>query len=117
MIVPVNCGCGECPEWVMVELQGELALREADEMTQEGFDVGVMCMKDKAEINLTIGYHRLDGKVMPLKKPIVIMEKSGGGPSDEKQGAQFSVAGVIRSKILFKNRPKALISKPEAGKR
>lgn len=54
---------------------------------------------------------------MPLKKPIVIMEKSGGGPSDEKQGAQFSVAGVIRSKILFKNRPKALISKPEAGKR
>jgi hypothetical protein len=45
MIVPVNCRCGSCPEWLMVELQGELSLKDAETMGAEGFDVGVMCLK------------------------------------------------------------------------
>ena len=30
MIVPVQCSCGVCPEWVMVELQGHVDVQWPD---------------------------------------------------------------------------------------
>lgn len=51
---------------------------------------------------------------MRLKKPILVLKKveveeGGGGDADSKR-VELDVIGVIRHKILFKTRPKALIS-------
>ena len=59
---------------------------------------------------LTIGIHRLEGKFVDLKKPLVVLDPAPG------DGATFTVAGVVRRKALFKLRPKVLIKKnPDAA--
>ena len=64
-------------------------------------------------MQLTVGYHRLEGKLVALRKPLAILRKTGSEGS-----SSFEVVGVARSKWLFKTRPLALISAPEAsGKR
>lgn len=52
---------------------------------------------------------------MALKKPMLVLKKikcMDGDQSDEATSSrvELDVVGVIRHKILFKNRPKALIS-------
>lgn len=46
---------------------------------------------------------------MALKKPLLVLNKrkAVGG---EEPGLELEVIGIIRHKILFKSRPKALIS-------
>mmetsp|Transcript_42634 Transcript_42634/g.101237 ORF Transcript_42634/g.101237 Transcript_42634/m.101237 type:complete len:109 (+) Transcript_42634:160-486(+) len=107
MIAPVGCACGVCPQWTMIELQGELALNDPENSTLEGLDLGVLCLQKTGDIHITIGYHQLDGKVVQLKKPFVLLAKDHEG-----QAHKFKVAGIVKQKILFKTRPKALISKP-----
>ena len=86
-------------------------------------------------IELTIGYHKLTGKVVPLKKPLVLMEKHTAAedgddgspqPLEYKVGSRQHVhrllrckchtrsaavqaVGVVRQKLLFKTRPRAMI--------
>ena len=55
---------------------------------------------------LTIGIHRLEGKFVDLKKPLVVLD-----PSSDDDASKFVVAGVVRRKALFKMRPKVLINK------
>jgi chromosome transmission fidelity protein 8 len=60
----------------------------------------------------TVGYHELAGTRVTLKKPLLVLRKK---KNDGKGGAaaaavELDVIGVIRHKILFKDRPKALIS-------
>jgi hypothetical protein len=67
-----------------------------------------------------IGYHELEGTKVPLRKPMVIMKKVklddgmevdnvSSTPSTEAS-LEMRVVGVVRHKLLFKNRPKAIIS-------
>lgn len=61
-----------------------------------------------------MGYHELMGAKVRLKKPLLVLKKveiedDGGGDEDSKK-VELDVIGVIRNKILFKTRPKALIS-------
>lgn len=58
---------------------------------------------------------------MSLKKPILVLKKiklqneeeeEGGGDANSKR-VELDVIGVVRHKILFKTRPKALISSKE----
>ena len=79
-------------------------------------------MKD--EYYLTIGYHQLQGKKVALKKPLLVLQKKVHDEApmdvDDDSGTQYPkqmtpkvdlrVIGVIRHKLLFKTRPKALIS-------
>ncbi|EMS57421.1 hypothetical protein TRIUR3_26531 [Triticum urartu] len=71
----------------------------------------------------TVGYHELAGSKVTLKKPLLVLRKKKndkGNPGELGQGGQAAAAaeveleviGIIRHKILFKDRPKALISKP-----
>ena len=62
-------------------------------------------------LQLTVGYHRLEGKLVALKKPLAILRRPEEGAS------AYEVVGVVRAKYHFKNRPRALISAPEAAKR
>lgn len=93
-------------------------------------------------MQLMIGYHQLEGKKVALKKPFAILEKvevpnasqSGAlhvqyqasgcgrlgacipGARAPEQGllprTPLQAVGVVRNKVLFKNRPTAVISKP-----
>ncbi|KAK3276727.1 hypothetical protein CYMTET_15222 [Cymbomonas tetramitiformis] len=108
----------------MIELQGELDLQDSS-VDLKNLEVGTFCQDDNVTAKLTIGYHQLDGNVTKLKKPQVILKssRSEGKVADapEPQNTMscegFDVLGVIRHKIVFKHRPKALISKPETKKR
>jgi chromosome transmission fidelity protein 8 len=71
-------------------------------------EIGTLNSKEAGDFELTIGYHQLQGKTVQLKKPLVILEKQNQGNGQTEYGP----VGVIRSKILFKTRPTALISKP-----
>ena len=71
-------------------------------------ELGTLSMREnKDEMELVIGYHQLIGKVVQLKKPLVILEKQSSDGQTE-----YGAVGIIRSKVIFKNRPTALISKP-----
>jgi len=82
---------------------------------------------DASKVVLTIGYHQLEGGFVDLKKPLVVLRKESGagkGAGEEAEtsdgesaeaseaGHWFEVEAVVRRKLLFNKRPKALISKP-----
>ena len=66
---------------------------------------------------LTIGIHELEGEFVTLKKPFVVLD-----PQQEEDEtvttcrgvecrSKFTVAGVIRRKVLFKLRPRVLVAR------
>lgn len=59
-----------------------------------------------------MGYHELTGSKATLKKPLLVLKKlqkcTDGDPSEKE--TELEVVGIIRSKILFKTRPKPLFS-------
>ena len=158
-------GDGPCPEWAIIELQGEVTVTN---LQRESLSFGSLqassvvsqhtcCLSHNERcqglklflqspdvVDLTIGYHKLSGKRVQLKKPLVLVEKaqhqnSAGQALEYKvqlwhpgrqtyrrglmpmqccsQGLTGSLAlqtvGVVRQKILFKTRPRALISAPQ----
>ena len=63
----------------------------------------------------TIGYHELTGSRVALKKPLLVLKKvkhlEADSSADSKSSTvELDVVGIIRQKILFKARPKALIT-------
>lgn len=70
----------------------------------------------KENYTLTVGYHELIGAKVPLKKPLLVLKKNKlpdegeKGVDDASSLVELNVIGIIRQKILFKTRPKALIS-------
>ncbi|KVI04731.1 Chromosome transmission fidelity protein 8 [Cynara cardunculus var. scolymus] len=69
----------------------------------------------------TVGYHELSGSKIPLKKPLLVLKKTIKSDMEIDQNdddlsssrVELEVIGIIRQRILFKTRPKALISKPQ----
>lgn len=59
----------------------------------------------------TVGYHELIGSKVTLKKPLLVLKKLQQC-TDALAGKQteLQVVGIIRTKILFKTRPKPLMS-------
>jgi chromosome transmission fidelity protein 8 len=60
---------------------------------------------------LIIGNHYLEGKRVALKKPLAIIGKDDPSPTiegEENQALAYRLAGVVRFKYIFKNRPKPL---------
>ncbi|XP_058774203.1 uncharacterized protein LOC131648467 [Vicia villosa] len=66
---------------------------------------------------LTIGYHELTGSKISLKKPLLVLKKVKHMDGENCSDVELQVVGIIRHKILFKTRPKALISKPQITSR
>ncbi|KAJ0662823.1 putative chromosome transmission fidelity protein [Helianthus annuus] len=67
----------------------------------------------------TVGYHELSGSKIPLKKPLLVLKKKitksdmeidQNDDSLNSSRVELEVTGIIRHRILFKTRPKALIS-------
>ncbi|GAB4858227.1 hypothetical protein Ancab_009624 [Ancistrocladus abbreviatus] len=118
MKIEVKCSCGEgnCPEWAIVELQGVVEVQPEYQNQLQNLEIGRLCRPSSQEIyTFTVGYHELTGSKVPLKKPLLVLKKVK--PSDTENsksaGVELDVIGVIRHRILFKTRPKALISKAQ----
>lgn len=77
---------------------------------------------------LVIGNHKLEGKVVPEGKPLLVLRKvvvesgedgngTGADVSDQPSRAagqprvEYSIVGKVNSKMIFKTRPKPLIRK------
>ncbi|KAK4431512.1 putative uncharacterized protein DDB [Sesamum alatum] len=128
MQIKVKCSCGEgnCPEWAIVELQGVVEAQPSFQNRLQNLQIGVLCRPSSQEsYTFTVGYHELIGTKVSLKKPILVLKKIKLRKEEEEEeeeegeddvnsaGVELDVIGVIRHKILFKTRPKALISKPQ----
>ncbi|OAY68709.1 Chromosome transmission fidelity protein [Ananas comosus] len=119
--VKCNCGEGQCPEWAIVELQGVVESQPSIGNQLQGLEIGRLCCSSSSSSQVsytfTVGYHELSGSKMALKKPLLVLKKKKAADGDNlvlnSSEVELQVIGVIRHKILFKNRPKALISKPQ----
>ncbi|XP_065868442.1 uncharacterized protein [Euphorbia lathyris] len=120
MEIKVKCSCGaeKCPEWAVVELQGVVEVQPSFRDQLQNLVIGELCRPSSQEnYTFTVGYHELTGSKVSLKKPLLVLKKVKHMDVDEDCGnhsatVEMDVVGIIRHKILFKNRPKALISKP-----
>lgn len=89
MLIPVRSAGGEVLEWALIELQGKLE-QQPGFTDQPISDIGtlVSTSANGDSLQLTIGYHQMDGKRVPLKKPFAIMRKKV-----EQQAAAVAAAG------------------------
>ena len=71
---------------------------------------------------LIIGHHKLEGKMVVLKRPLCVMRKrTAAAPADAMcvdsaagtgtASVDYVVAGIVRRKLVFKNRPKPIVRK------
>ncbi|CAJ2641869.1 chromosome transmission fidelity protein 8 homolog [Trifolium pratense] len=109
--VKCNCNEGNCEEWGIVELQGVVESQPGFQDSLANLQIGTLCRPSNQEqvYTLTIGYHELQGSKVSLKKPLVVLKKVKLTCGE----VELQVVGIVRHKILFKTRPKAIISKPQ----
>ncbi|KAF8008576.1 hypothetical protein BT93_K2292 [Corymbia citriodora subsp. variegata] len=117
-----SCGDGSCPEWAIIELQGMIEVQPSFQDQLQNLEIGKLCRPSSQEAyTFTVGYHELTGSKVPLKKPLLVLKKvklmdveqSSNNDSADSPKVELEVVGIIRHRILFKTRPKALISRPE----
>ncbi|KAF2315662.1 hypothetical protein GH714_040184 [Hevea brasiliensis] len=121
MQIQVRCSCGaeSCPEWAIVELQGVVEVQPSFQDRLQNLVIGELCRPSLQEnYTFTVGYHELTGSKVTLKKPLLVLKKVkymdvDQGSDNSSAEVELDVIGVIRHKILFKTRPRALISKPQ----
>ncbi|KAK9090974.1 hypothetical protein Sjap_024151 [Stephania japonica] len=121
MQIRVKCECGEssCREWAIVELQGVVEAQPAFQDQIQNLEIGVLCRASSQEkYTFTVGYHELSGSKVAMKKPLLVLKKKKlldsedvPGSSSNSSKIELEVIGIIRHRILFKTRPRALISR------
>nr|VZI43732.1 unnamed protein product [Spirometra erinaceieuropaei] len=102
MLVPLRTCGSKIEEWTLLELQGEISHNNASSVAGEV--VGDLHFTRQNEPILIIGHNLLCGKVSKLARPFAVLQRTRSGSS-----TNLSVKAVIRTKILFKTRPKPII--------
>ncbi|XP_039249640.2 chromosome transmission fidelity protein 8 homolog [Styela clava] len=101
-------------EWFMIELQGELVSRYDNGLS--GNVLGDLHFSKTGEPVMIIGHHMLQGKVTDLDKPFGVMfeSKQNNCEIDEDEieaSKSYEIKAIIKRKIIFKNRPKPIITR------
>lgn len=112
-----NSESGKLPEWAIVELQGSLETYHpvVDPKTERFIgDLHYKQGNDNSAI-LIIGSHVLNGKEVTLSKPLGVLVKETGEPvpddkKDEETNTRWIAKGVVRKKLIFKSRPKPIVT-------
>ena len=116
-------------EWSIIELQGDLEVRNGDSLTNK-FLGDLHFDKDGVPI-MILGHHTLYGKVVSLDKPFLLVRKHRKKVenilADEIKGKEFDiddqnpefqeskfiteylVHAVIKKKLLFNKRPRPIV--------
>lgn len=94
-------------KWGIVELQGVLETHQGHSFN--GLHIGDLYLDtNKGTIaNMIIGHHLLTGKVITLEEPLAVLLKSSSSMTE------YDITAIITQKIVFKNRPKPIISVPK----
>lgn len=120
--VKCNCGDGKCLEWAIIELQGVVESQSTGAGQINGLEIGRLCCSSSSSqtsYTFTVGYHELSGTTVQLKKPLLVLQKKVAAGAamlsqfSDSPPVELEVIGIIRQKILFKNRPKALTSRTQ----
>ncbi|KAK5974524.1 Replication factor C complex [Trichostrongylus colubriformis] len=94
-------------EYMMIELQGTL---DSCGRSLENETLGHLTWrKDNSEALLLIGHHLLEGKIHELEKPFALIRPT---PDEEVDADKRSmiIDAIISRKLVFRNRPKPLIT-------
>ena len=68
------------------------------------YNLFTIAQDGKAEMDL--GQHFLEGSVITLKTPFLVVEKNKADVDDES--SPMSIEGYVKKKIIFKTRPKPI---------
>lgn len=112
---------GSTPEWAMVEMQGKIQGRAGTTgglstrtAGLRGQTLGTLTTNELGYPALRIGNQLCEGRLIDLKKPIVLCRKrkrETGEENEEEEGADrfIDVVGTVTKKFLFNNRPQPIV--------
>ncbi|OCT82388.1 hypothetical protein XELAEV_18024916mg [Xenopus laevis] len=92
---------GQPEDWLLMELQGEKEDRRQDGLAGDGRSAlyqRVLCLFLQGVPLLIVGHHILYGKMVRLDKPFA------------ETSTRYQVRALIKKKIIFKTRPKPIIT-------
>ncbi|KAK6632670.1 hypothetical protein RUM43_013440 [Polyplax serrata] len=94
-------------EWGLLEFQGSFSTLGNQPMDRQF--IGDLNFNNDGTPFFIVGHHILFGEEVKLPKPFAILQKV---IDEDSKHTKYVVPAVIRRKILFKTRPKPIISDP-----
>ena len=104
----------QCEEWCIVELQGVLETK--DGLSLSNLWIGDLHFDTDGRPQMIIGHHLLSGSFVKLDKSLAVMKKKTS-PAEEMDCDQtlvqtsYEIIALVKRKLIFKNRPKPIVSK------